>query len=177
MWFSTHNTARTSLRTSRTPAEVVAYHIFSLLIYNFVVKCRVTVAVGYQCRRSLMFHVKHCKTPKIDLRQCRCKILNKFYCAFYLSLVLYKYLMNRVTVNYGSRQHIHLIMFHVKHFMNTAESITGRIREPWSNFVTSFTLAAVTERTVWAQRVCANDGLSAREASRNLALFQYPSYS
>ena len=26
--------------------------------------------------------------------------------------------------------------------------ITGRIREPWSNFVTSFALAAVTERTV-----------------------------
>ena len=121
VWFSTHNTARTSLRTSRTPAEVVAYHIFSLLIYKFVVKCRVAVGVGYQCRRSLIFHVKH--------------------------------------------------------FMNTAESITGRIREPWSNFVTSFALTAVTERTVWAQRVCANDGLSAREASRNLALFQYLSCS
>ena len=39
-------------------------------------------------------------------------------------------------------------MFHVKHFVNTAKSITGRIQEPWSNFVTSFALAAVTERTV-----------------------------
>ena len=76
------------------------------------------------------------------------KILNKFYCAFYLSLVLYKYLMSRVTVNYGCRQHIHLIMFHVKLFMNTEESITGRTREPWPNFVTSFALAAVIERSV-----------------------------
>ena len=41
-----------------------------------------------------------------------------------------------------------LAMFHVKLFMNTAESITGRIQEPWSNFVMSFALAAVTERTV-----------------------------
>ena len=38
MWFPTHNTARISLRTSRTPAEVVVHHIFSLLIYKYVVK-------------------------------------------------------------------------------------------------------------------------------------------
>ena len=62
------------------------------MIYKFVVKYEAAVGGGYQCRRSLMFHVKHFKNP--------------------------------------------------------AESITGRVREPWSNFVTSFALAAVTERTV-----------------------------
>ena len=40
------------------------------------------------------------------------------------------------------------VMFHVKHCKNTAASITGQMQEPWPNFVTSFALAAVTERSV-----------------------------
>ena len=41
-----------------------------------------------------------------------------------------------------------LAMFHVKHCYNTAVSITGRLQEPWPDFVTSFALAAVIERSV-----------------------------
>ena len=43
---------------------------------------------------------------------------------------------------------IYRIMFHLKHCYNTAASITGQMQEPWPNFVTSFALAAVTERSV-----------------------------
>ena len=64
-------------------------------------------------------------------------------------------------------------MFHVKHLQIPAESITGRIQEPWPNFVMSFALAAATERLSECCEFCANGGLSVREANRNSGSFLY----